>query len=248
MTHPLLYTEFCVWLLGYEDLLLHTLVVNNLLLAIGGDNGELALREHTRIVALTLVDGQGAGLVVPMESDSGILAFLVVVVVALVLVESEVAIGTRLNAYLEVIPSLLAYILHIRTEGQDAACTHEHRNTVERGLEGHVLTTCVVLACPEVVPSGSLRQVFRSSLCSGEVDGSIIAAVCSILTIPTCHGIGADDFFLGVLWVHDRGSKDATTKHELIGHVPHLLIVSEVAEQRTHVAVVVRGDLPGGAI
>ena len=87
----LLYTEFMSALFGDANLHFLSVVLYDFLLAVGGDNGELALLEHTRIAALALADGQSASLIVPLESDSGVLSLLVVVVVALVLIERETA-------------------------------------------------------------------------------------------------------------------------------------------------------------
>ena len=166
----------------------------------------MTLLQHARILALTLADGQLLLAVVPLESDGGVGTLLVVVVVAFVLIEREATIGTRIDAHLEVIPSLLANILHLRTEGKDAACTYEHRHAVECGLEGHVLSTLVLLVGPEVIPGSTLWQVLCGGLRGGEVYASYGGTIRHRLAIPACHSIRADNLFLCILCLHDGGS------------------------------------------
>ena len=187
-------------------------------------------------------------LVVPLEGNRAVCTFLVVIVVALVFVEHKTAVSTRIDAQFEVVPRLLTHILHLRTQGQNATGTHEHRHAVERRLKGDIPSALVCLVGPEIIPRSTLRQVLHGSLRGREVDGSDGRTVGHGLTVPPCHGIRADDLFLRILRVDDGCGKDATTEHKLVGHVPHLLVAGEVAEQRTHVAVVVARHLPGRAI
>ena len=81
--------------------------------AVGEGDDELALLQHTGVVALLRPEGQGAGGVIPLEENRGIGAFLISVAVALVLVKQERAVGTRIDTDLELIPSLLSDILHL---------------------------------------------------------------------------------------------------------------------------------------
>ena len=90
-----------------------TLVTDGLGSPVGQDDAELTGGRHARIATLTVADGQRAGLVVPVEGYRGIDAFLVVVVVALVLIERELAVGTGVEADIEDVPSLLPDILHL---------------------------------------------------------------------------------------------------------------------------------------
>ena len=98
---------------------------------IGKDNSKLPIQDHTLIVSLTGTDGEGTAAVVPPECNSGIIALLIVVVVAIVLIKGEGTVGTGIDTNLEVVPCLLTNVLHLRPEGQDAAGTYEHRHTVE---------------------------------------------------------------------------------------------------------------------
>ena len=81
-----------------------------------------------------MADSQLTGLVVPLEGDSTIAAFLIVIIVTFVFIKRKSTVGTRIDTYLKVVPRLLADILHLRSKGQDAAGTDKHRYTVKCGL------------------------------------------------------------------------------------------------------------------
>ena len=85
------------------------------------NNLELAAFQHTRKTAFPLFYCQATSLVVPMEADGGISSLFVVVVVIFVLVEGECAVGTRIDAYLQIVPILFGGILYFGTERQDTA-------------------------------------------------------------------------------------------------------------------------------
>ena len=72
-------------------------------------------------------DGQGMGGIMPLEGDGGVGTFLILIAVAFIFIEEERAVGTRIDTDLKLIPRLLAYILHLGGEGQDAASTYKHR-------------------------------------------------------------------------------------------------------------------------
>ena len=61
----LLYTEFMSALFGDANLHFLSVVLYDFLLAVGGDNGELALLEHAGVLAFALADGQLLLAVVP---------------------------------------------------------------------------------------------------------------------------------------------------------------------------------------
>ena len=74
---------------------------------------------------MTLVDGEDACLVVPLEGDGRVDALLVVVVVAFILVEGKLGIGTGVYNDVEIVPCLLGSVLYVGAEGNDTACLDE---------------------------------------------------------------------------------------------------------------------------
>ena len=68
-----------------------------------------------REFSLTVVDGQRAGGIVPVETDGRECSLFVVVVVELVFVKGEFAIGTRVDTNVQVVPFLFRRILYLRT-------------------------------------------------------------------------------------------------------------------------------------
>ena len=112
-----------------------------------------------------------------------------------------------------------------------------------------MLAALVLPACPEIIPGSTLGQVFCGGLRGMPVDTACLFLVAAdVFLIPAGHGIFLDDLLLGVLCLDDGGCQDATAEHKLIGHVPHLLVGSKVAEQRAQVALVVGGHLSGDTI
>ena len=63
--------------------------------------------EHSIERALTRTDSESLGFIVPSHLDGRVGTVLVVEVVALVLVESELAVGSRVDEKLKIIPFLL---------------------------------------------------------------------------------------------------------------------------------------------
>ena len=153
-------------------LYLLSIIINGFRCAVGHDHREFPFGEHAGVAALAVANGQRVRTVVPMERDGGIDAVLVVVAVSLVLVEREVAVGTRIEPDLQIVPCLLTHILHLRTKGQNAAGTHEHRHSRERGLKRHMLSASIRFARPEVIPHGTLGQILGDALRLFPVDGS----------------------------------------------------------------------------
>ena len=182
-----------------------------------------------------------------MESNSGIHALLIVVVIALVLIESEVSILAWIYTHLKVAPILLANILHLLAQWDDAASSDKHWHTVKPCLQRELLTAVHLLVCPEVIPVSSLWKILRCLARGTEnvfVFVFVIVFVLYLLLVPSSHGIVLDNLLLSVLRLCDRSSKDALTEHELIGNVPCLLVAGKVAEQWTHVAAIVACHLP----
>ena len=108
------------------------------------------------------------------------------------------------------------------------------------------MSTTIGLARPEVVPESSLRQILRNGLRRAPVDNQF-----AVLHFSPCFiavPLKGTQNFLCVLRIEDGGSQDAAAEHELVGHIPYLLVGSKVAEQRTQVALIVGGHLPGGAV
>ena len=64
------------------------------------DNAEGALREHAGKLPRALADGQRVRGFVPVNRDGGVDAVLVVIIVALVLIEREVAVRAPIDAQL----------------------------------------------------------------------------------------------------------------------------------------------------
>ena len=81
--------------------------------AVGEDDCELTAGEHPWVAALALSNRQRTSFVVPVETDGSIYALFVTVGVALVFIEGEGAVGTGVEAELEVVPGLLTRVLHL---------------------------------------------------------------------------------------------------------------------------------------
>src|SRR5262245_42237685 len=71
------------------------------------DNLKCALCQHAGELSLAVVDSQRLSSVIPMEPDGGKRAFFVVVVIVLVFVESEIAVGATKDAKFDGISRLL---------------------------------------------------------------------------------------------------------------------------------------------
>ena len=79
-------------------------VVDGLCGAIGQHNLELTVEQHALLAALEGADVEGACALGPGEDDIGVVSLLIVVVVALILIEAERAVGAGVEADLEVVP------------------------------------------------------------------------------------------------------------------------------------------------
>ena len=198
-------------------------------------------------MAFLLADGELFLLVIPSETDSGILAFFVIVIVAFVFVKGEGGISARINDDVQIVPFAFFGILHYGSQRQNATGTYKHRTLVEGGFDGYILSATIILFCPIVVPSATLRQILGSGLGLRKVYIGQRAFL-GFFLVPSAICIFAHDFFFGVLRRNDRSGQDASSEEELIVHVPHALVVREVVYQRTQVAFVVVGYLPCGAI
>ena len=88
---------------------------------------ECAACQHSWECALTLTDGECLSLVVPSETDGRVHSLLIVVVVALILVECELCIGTRINNDVYIVIFILVGILYIWSERKDTTCLDEER-------------------------------------------------------------------------------------------------------------------------
>src|SRR5208337_3852616 len=83
-------------------------------------------------MALAIANGQRLCSVVPVQRDGRIDSFFVVVAVALVFVEGEVAIGSAIDAQFDRVRRFLAGPFLVGPERKNGAGAHKKRNAVER--------------------------------------------------------------------------------------------------------------------
>ena len=91
-----------------------------LLPSVGKHHRKPAGLQHALVFALARPQGQTARRIVPRHRDLRISALLVIVIVKLVLVKHETAVGTRINTENQVVPRLFRGILHVGTKRHDA--------------------------------------------------------------------------------------------------------------------------------
>ena len=91
-----------------------------LLPSVGKHHRKPAGLQHALVFALARPQGQTARRIVPRHRNLRISAFLVIVIVELVFVKHETAVGTRINTENQVVPRLFRGILHVGTKRHDA--------------------------------------------------------------------------------------------------------------------------------
>src|ERR1700690_1325133 len=123
--------------------------------------------QHAWECALPGVDGQLSLGVVPVERDGRVDAFLVVVVVVLVLVQREGAVGAGIDAQLDRIGWLLGGILKERTHRNDGAGAHHERDLVHGRIDGYALAAGERFSGPEIDPRIAGWEIQRSCLSTG---------------------------------------------------------------------------------
>src|ERR1035438_9126236 len=89
------------------------------------DDAKPATFDDPRKGSFASADCQRAGVIVPANSDDGVLAFLVLVAVARIFVEIEFPIGSTINAKLDRPCGVLRGVLDSRTHRDDGTGAHE---------------------------------------------------------------------------------------------------------------------------
>src|SRR5271169_1603011 len=119
--------------------------------------------QHSRILALTFVDGECLRGVVPVNWNGGVDPILVVVAIVLVFVEGKRAIGSAIDPQLHRVGRLLGRVLQVRSHGNNRSGANIKWNLVQwSGCFDHC-PAGLFLTGPEVVP-GPLRQVRAARL------------------------------------------------------------------------------------
>ena len=136
-------------LLRHNDFLSN--VSHQLLFASYHVDAELALGRHSLISALAFVNGETLVAIVPVKCYERPLPLFVGIADAIVFIEREGSVGTRVDTYLHRFIDGLRYILTVRSKWQDAAASYEDRDAARIGGDG--LGSLVVTIGAEVVPS-----------------------------------------------------------------------------------------------
>src|SRR5580704_8200896 len=88
--------------------------------------------QHARKMALPVANGQRLRGVVPVQRDGRIDSFFVIVAIAFVFVEGEVAVGSAIDAQFDRVRGLFARPLLVGPERKNGARANKERNAVER--------------------------------------------------------------------------------------------------------------------
>ncbi len=115
---------------------------------------------HAGITALARAECERARRIAPMDRNRRVRPALVIVAVARIFVQREVAVGSGINTQLDWIGSL-ACILDQRAERQNRSRANRERNAVKRSRSDNRNAARGALAGPEVVPIGTSRQILR---------------------------------------------------------------------------------------
>ena len=94
-----------------------------------------------------------------METDLAESSFFIIVIVAFVFIEGELAVGSRIDTDFQVVPLLFGCVLHCRAEGHDGTGFHIHRHDVDGAWHIDRLPSGMQFVRPKVVPFGTLGQI-----------------------------------------------------------------------------------------
>src|SRR5271165_7342211 len=118
------------------------------------NHAECPVLQHPRELSFTLTNRQGLRGLIPAYRNRGVDAFLIVIAVVFVLVESKRTVSAAINAQFNRIGGFLGGILQFRSHWNDRSCTNKKGYAIERSRDINHRSTRSPSTRPEVVPGG----------------------------------------------------------------------------------------------
>lgn len=192
-----------------------------LAVAVHGGDVEVAAGKHTLVGTLAVADGQRVRGLVIVKGNERVVAVLIVVVVALVLIEFKVAVGTTVDFHVKITPGLLRAVLNVGTERHDGSGLDIYRHDVDRAEALDGLTAGMRLVVPEVIPQRAFWQIDSRWRC-GLADVGIDQMATLLAVLPRVHRVG------------DRFDEQVAAKEIFIVKRCGMAVVGKVHDKRTH--------------
>ena len=134
------------------------------------NNPEGTTSQHSRELSFAITDSQHAFGIVPMQRDGRVRAFLVVVIVVFVFVESEVAIRAAVDPQLNRVGRFLRCPFLHRAPMEESILRGRKAASAPRSIGVERSSACDSRSRPEVVPS-RFRQIQAPVRGMGSVTG-----------------------------------------------------------------------------
>src|SRR5574344_376232 len=123
---------------------------------------ETTVFQHTLESTITLAEADSFVGIVIGNHDGGILTLLVVVVASLVFVELERSVLTLIDIEIDEFGRFLVAPLHGRTKWNDGTFTYENRNLLVGCINYQTLTTIIVFASIEIIPTTLFGEIYAT--------------------------------------------------------------------------------------
>ena len=177
--------------------------------------------EHALVSSLAVANGQRVRGFVIVKGDERVAPPLIVVVVALVLIEFKVAVGSTVDFYFQIVPRLLRAVLHVGSERQDGTRLDIYRHDVDRAETLDRLAAGMRLVVPEVIPQRAFWQIDRRWRC-GLADFGIDQMSAFQAVLPCVHR------------VCDRLDEQVAAEEILVVERCGMAVIGKVHDQRAH--------------
>src|ERR1035438_4806679 len=118
--------------------------------------------QHAGKLALPGADGELVARVIPVKVDRGIDTLFVVVIVVLVLVQGEAAVGAGIDAQLDGVGGLFIGVLNEWAHRHDRAGPDHERHLLDGSVGNNCLAAVQLFARPEIEPGSAGGEIYAA--------------------------------------------------------------------------------------
>ena len=136
---------------------------------------------HSRITSLTPANSQSSCFIIPGKLCCCISTVFKIVVISLILINSELAVFTWIYHKFHRLLRFLGCINKSFCNRKDTSCFYKDRHPVDRSIYGYVLAAFILLVCPVIVPFRTCREIAFPCFLSMELSTlrSVIHRLCN---------------------------------------------------------------------